>query len=122
MSLLSTAGQSALRTDANRRSAGICANAHPLSADLTAQPSNTHSEFLIHAADVEGLCQGIDEQLFESEYMRTPWPGDGSDCLLTSRPNLWQSWESGSPSRQHTQVVQGVGPMPLHHCPPPCLC
>ena len=25
------------------------------------------SEFLIHAADVEGLCQGIDEQLVKSE-------------------------------------------------------
>jgi hypothetical protein len=25
------------------------------------------SEFLIHAADVEGLCQGIDEELVESE-------------------------------------------------------
>lgn len=24
------------------------------------------SEFLIHAADVEGLCQGIDEELVES--------------------------------------------------------
>lgn len=27
------------------------------------------SEFLIHAADVEGLCQGIDEQLVESESL-----------------------------------------------------
>ena len=26
----------------------------------------SYSEFLIHAADVEGLCQGIDEQLVES--------------------------------------------------------
>jgi phosphoribosylformimino-5-aminoimidazole carboxamide ribonucleotide (ProFAR) isomerase len=25
------------------------------------------SELLIHAADVEGLCQGIDEELVESE-------------------------------------------------------
>ena len=25
------------------------------------------SEFLIHAADVEGLCQGIDEELVTSE-------------------------------------------------------
>lgn len=25
------------------------------------------SEFLIHAADVEGLCQGIDEELVESK-------------------------------------------------------
>ena len=25
------------------------------------------SEFLIHAADVEGLCQGIDEELVQSE-------------------------------------------------------
>jgi phosphoribosylformimino-5-aminoimidazole carboxamide ribotide isomerase len=26
------------------------------------------SEFLIHAADVEGLCQGIDEKLVMSKY------------------------------------------------------
>lgn len=26
------------------------------------------SEFLIHAADVEGLCKGIDEELVESEF------------------------------------------------------
>lgn len=26
------------------------------------------SEFLIHAADVEGLCQGIDELLVQSEW------------------------------------------------------
>ena len=26
-----------------------------------------NSEFLIHAADVEGLCQGIDEALVQSE-------------------------------------------------------
>ena len=31
--------------------------------------SNGHgiSEFLIHAADVEGLCQGIDEELVKSK-------------------------------------------------------
>lgn len=29
--------------------------------------SNMVSEFLIHAADVEGLCQGIDEALVTSE-------------------------------------------------------
>ena len=27
-----------------------------------------HSEFLIHAADVEGLCQGIDEELVKSKH------------------------------------------------------
>lgn len=27
------------------------------------------SEFLIHAADVEGLCQGIDEELVKSESL-----------------------------------------------------
>lgn len=26
------------------------------------------SEFLIHAADVEGLCQGIDSELVRSKY------------------------------------------------------
>lgn len=26
------------------------------------------SEFLVHAADVEGLCKGIDEELVASEY------------------------------------------------------
>lgn len=28
------------------------------------------SELLIHAADVEGLCQGIDEELVKCEYRR----------------------------------------------------
>lgn len=27
-----------------------------------------YSEFLVHAADVEGLCEGIDEALVTSEY------------------------------------------------------
>lgn len=31
-------------------------------------PTNS-SEFLIHAADVEGLCEGIDQQLVESEFL-----------------------------------------------------
>jgi len=35
-----------------------------LSSDAFA--SSIASEFLIHAADVEGLCQGIDEELVES--------------------------------------------------------
>ena len=29
----------------------------------------SRSEFLIHAADVEGLCQGIDENLVKSEQI-----------------------------------------------------
>lgn len=35
----------------------------PLNRPLLRVPS----EFLIHAADVEGLCQGIDEELVQSE-------------------------------------------------------
>jgi phosphoribosylformimino-5-aminoimidazole carboxamide ribotide isomerase len=30
-------------------------------------PHPLYSEFLVHAADVEGLCQGIDEALVTSE-------------------------------------------------------
>ena len=30
------------------------------------------SEFLIHAADVEGLCQGIDQDLVERESFVSP--------------------------------------------------
>ena len=35
-------------------------------ADIV-QPKTEHSEFLIHAADVEGLCQGIDKDLVSSQ-------------------------------------------------------
>lgn len=30
--------------------------------------SRINSEFLIHAADVEGLCQGVDEELVRCEF------------------------------------------------------
>ncbi|KAI8928287.1 hypothetical protein BC831DRAFT_497491 [Entophlyctis helioformis] len=36
-----------------------------LSAESMAELAQYASEFLVHAADVEGLCQGIDEQLVE---------------------------------------------------------
>ena len=37
-----------------------------VNAESLAMLAEHCSEFLIHAADVEGLCQGIDEQLVES--------------------------------------------------------
>lgn len=37
---------------------------------LTLARSAPRSEFLIHAADVEGLCKGIDEQLVTSTSRR----------------------------------------------------
>lgn len=39
--------------------------ANELSGEFLAQVSEYCDEFLIHAADVEGLCNGIDEQLVE---------------------------------------------------------
>ena len=33
------------------------------------QPKTEYSEFLIHAADVEGLCQGIDEDLVSRQSL-----------------------------------------------------
>lgn len=36
----------------------------------TFDSSSPFSEFLIHAADVEGLCQGIDEELVKSIFKR----------------------------------------------------
>ena len=33
---------------------------------------NIASEFLVHAADVEGLCQGIDEDLVQSTSATPP--------------------------------------------------
>ena len=53
------------------------------------------SEFLIHAADVEGLCQGIDEELVKSESM--------THDLVTRAiilPALRQSLETGFEYRQ----------------------
>ena len=38
------------------------------------------SELLIHAADVEGLCQGIDEELVKCEYGAEC--GAGSVCFV----------------------------------------
>lgn len=39
---------------------------------ITTSLTDLHSEFLIHAADVEGLCNGIDQELVQSkiEYLR----------------------------------------------------
>lgn len=47
------------------------------------------SELLIHAADVEGLCQGIDEELVQRESGLVR--GTGQDCLsrLELRPIMW---------------------------------
>jgi hypothetical protein len=46
-----------------------------------------NSELLVHAADVEGLCQGIDEQLVEKlgEWCTLPvtYAGGGSSKYLT---------------------------------------
>lgn len=43
-------------------------------ADTLAMLSEYCSEFLIHAADVEGLCKGIDEALVQKlgEWVRIP--------------------------------------------------
>lgn len=40
---------------------------HRLDIETERLMSGRHSEFLIHAADVEGLCQGIDEELVKSK-------------------------------------------------------
>ncbi|GAW05318.1 Phosphoribosylformimino-5-aminoimidazole carboxamide ribotide isomerase [Lentinula edodes] len=55
--------------------------------------SNYCSEFLVHAADVEGLCQGIDEVLVTREWCRIPvtYAGgakDVSDLDLVDRLSL----------------------------------
>ena len=43
------------------------------------------SEFLVHAADVEGLCQGIDEELVTSTYFlqRHPVSKGPDSCFIT---------------------------------------
>jgi len=46
----------------------LCANDY--AADSLDLLSQYCSEFLVHAADVEGLCQGIDEDLVTSESIR----------------------------------------------------
>lgn len=38
-----------------------------LSQDVLSQLSEFCSEFLVHAADVEGLCNGIDQELVKSK-------------------------------------------------------
>jgi hypothetical protein len=57
------------------------------------------SEFLIHAADVEGLCQGIDEELVASESC-LPTVG----CLFLQSQNLENGWRFP----QRMLVVQKV--------------
>lgn len=69
------------------------------------------SEFLIHAADVEGLCRGIDEELVRSRLQimisvgsnilmlsRTRWMGDNPDNL---RRRCKRSVCSSLPLRKH---------------------
>lgn len=54
------------------------------------------SELLIHAADVEGLCQGIDEELVKSELSST--------CAI----HWWadtQASATGSPFPAHTPAA-----------------
>lgn len=51
------------------------------------------SELLIHAADVEGLCQGIDEELVEREYGAVSTPTARHTHLLTHTPGLGE-WVS----------------------------
>ncbi len=47
---------------------------HALSAKFLAELANSCSEFLIHAADVEGLCRGIDADLVEALGAWSPIP------------------------------------------------
>jgi phosphoribosylformimino-5-aminoimidazole carboxamide ribotide isomerase len=47
---------------------------HALSARFLAELAESCSEFLIHAADVEGLCQGIDEELVAALGAWSPIP------------------------------------------------
>lgn len=47
------------------------------------------SEFLVHAADVEGLCQGIDQDLVKSERIHSPLPSS----ILNVNPELGE-WVS----------------------------
>lgn len=50
------------------------------------------SEFLIHAADVEGLCEGIDEELVSSksalDHRRSSDDGQSSVNGLEFRPRM----------------------------------
>jgi hypothetical protein len=57
------------------------------------------SEFLVHAADVEGLCQGIDQELVASK--RDCW-----DFLMFNP--LLKSWENGFKFQPHMQGVPKV--------------
>ena len=50
---------------------------------------NTASEFLVHAADMEGLCQGIDEELVESESTMV-------SALMCSEYCHKKNWANGS--------------------------
>lgn len=47
---------------------------HVLDADLFARLADSCSEFLIHAADVEGLCNGIDAELVAALGRWSPLP------------------------------------------------
>lgn len=40
----------------------------PVTRETVALISQHCSELLVHAADVEGLCQGIDEELVRREF------------------------------------------------------
>lgn len=73
------------------------------------------SEFLIHAADVEGLCQGIDEHLVKSKYLRS----DLGLCLTPTTVELGEwvtipTTYAGGAKCGSFHEVQALGPNLLH--------
>lgn len=64
--------------------------------------SDDPSEFLIHAADVEGLCQGIDEDLVKSEFQHNPC------CFKALNINILILLELGEWTRIPTTYAGGA--------------
>lgn len=70
------------------------------------------SELLIHAADVEGLCQGIDMELVERECGTSRV--EGEDCWLCGSPARPDAAWSAVLSDAQTSLTHRSGGMGFH--------
>ena len=84
-----------------------------LGADTLAEMEQYCSEFLVHAADVEGLCRGIDEELVEAlgRWSTVPctYAGGGKDIADLARVEALTSGKVGLTFGSALDIFGGKG-------------
>ena len=84
-----------------------------LGADTLAEMEQYCSEFLVHAADVEGLCRGIDEELVEAlgRWSTVPctYAGGGKDIADLARVEALTSGKLGLTFGSALDIFGGKG-------------